>query len=141
MDIDAFLKVARKAILDGIKIHKDRIEFNGARAELKKNCPEDIAVAESIFSTEGHYTNKFVAEVKLLFSGSKFNREPEFNPIIFYIPYVRIIFVINAKEQISTRIFEEDLIKEIAIRETIERYIDTPINELDTARKKIQFRW
>ena len=138
---DTFLKTMRKIILDSVKIHNDRIEFDGARAEAKKHFHDDIAVAENIFLTDGHFTNKFVDDIKTLFSSTKFNREPEFNPILFYIPFVRIIFMINSKEQISTRIFEEELVKHIARRETFERYIDTPFDEFGNARQKIEFKW
>jgi hypothetical protein len=49
--------------------------------------------------------------------------------------------MINAKEQISTRIFEENLIRHIAVREAVERYIDTTIEETDKPGQKIEFKW
>jgi hypothetical protein len=71
MDLKSFLKDLRRIILDGVKIYEDRIEFDRARAESKNNAPEDIAVAENIFSKYGHFTNKFTPEIKHLLSDSR----------------------------------------------------------------------
>lgn len=141
MDLNSFLKDLRRIILDAVKIYEDRIEFDRARAESKNHAKEDIDVAENIFSKNGHFTNKFTAEIKYLFSDSRFSKKPDFSPLIFYIPFLRVIFMINVKEQISTRIFEEDLIKHVAVREAVERYIDTTIEETGKPRDKIEFKW
>ncbi len=141
MTLKSFLKNLRKTMLAGVRIYENRIEFDRARAEQKKYGQDDIDVAQFIFTNNGHFTDKFAPEIKLLFSGSKFNREPDFSPIQFYIPFVRIIFMINVKEQISTRIFEENLIGHIAAREAIEKYVDTPQCELGRQQPKVEFKW
>jgi len=142
MTLKSFLKTLRRVILDGVKIYDDRIEFDRAKAEAKNHDKYDIHVAELVFSNEGHFTDRFTPEIKLLFSGSKYNREPNFQPIQFYVPILRIIFMINVKEQISTRIFEEDLIRHVAGREAVEQYIGMPEHEFDKERPQIiEFRW
>jgi len=141
MTLKSFLSTLRRVILDGVKIYEDRIEFDRARAESKNHHEYDIDVAELIFSKDGYFTNKFTKEIEMLFTDSRLNKEPDFCPIQFYVPFVKIIFIINAKEQISTPIFEDDLVKHIAARETIEKYIGTQQHELGKQQPKIEFKW
>lgn len=141
MTLKSFLRTLRRVILDSVKIYDDRIEFDRSRAESNNHDKYDIDVAELMFSKDGYFTDKFTKEIELLFAGGRFNREPEFCPIQFYVPFVRIIFIINAKEQISTRIFEDDLVKHIAAREAINKYVGSSDNELGKQQPKIAFKW
>ena len=138
--LEEFLTSTREIILDCVQIHDDNIEFDGYNGEEKGHDKYDIALAKNIFK-EGYFTNEFASDIKMLFSGSEYNREDEFHPVIFYVPLVRMIFMINADEKVSTQIFEEDLVKHVAIRETVFKYLDNPSDSLKEQGKKIQYKW
>ncbi len=138
--LEEFLTSTRNIILDCVQVHDDHIEFDGFCGEQKGHDKYDIALAESIFKG-GYFTNEFASDIKMLFSESEFNREKEFHPVIFYVPLVKMIFMINADEKISTQIFEEDLVKHVAIRETVFKYLDNPNDGLIEQGKKFQYKW
>lgn len=138
--LEEFLTSMRNIILVCVDIQDDHIEFDRSKGEDMAHDKYDIALAESIFK-EGYFNKEFATDIKMLFSRSEYNREAEFHPVIFYVPLVKMIFMINADEKISTQIFEEDLVKHVAIRETVFKYLDNSDDEVKEQRKKIQYKW
>ncbi len=138
---DAFLKMTREIILDSFQIFDDRIEFDGAKAQEAGHDPMDVCVVENIFMNECYFTDRFRDNLKVYYSNTEINNEPDFEPIAFYIPVAKIIFVINLKENVSSHIFEEDLIKETAIIESAMKFFDTYYPDCDTNRKKVEYKW
>jgi len=139
-----FLTTLRQIIIDSAVIFDDHLEFNTSNAIIKGHADTDVAVADELLSNDGYFTNEFMDDVKLMFSDSDINPERmEFEPVLFYIPTVRIIYIVNVKDKISTHIYEEDLIKDTAMLATATKYLDfdKPYSECFSKGIIVQHKW
>ena len=139
--LDEFLTRMREIILDSAQVLDDCIEMDIARAEEKGHDHMDIVIAENILLENIQFTTKFDEDIKYIFKNTDLNREPEFHPVVLYVPFVKILFVINTMEMVSTSIYEEEIIKEFAIRELVTKFMDTPFAKDDFIKKRVEFKW
>lgn len=140
MLIEDYMKTLRDIITDCISVD-DHIKFDGSIAEKNGYSDLHIHVAEHLLKNHAQFTDSFTDNIKKLYCRTDLNCEVDFNPVIFYVPMARIIFVINPKEQVYTHIYEERLTRDLAVFESISQYLATPSEEDETTRKQFRFQW
>ena len=101
----------RQLILDSTTFLDNGIHYNSNTALEKGYSEEEIAIADEIFANWSRFTTKFLDKVKDVYG------DPAKNSAIYYVEFVKIIFIIEKENQKSTFILEEDLQKKVFLKE------------------------
>jgi hypothetical protein len=115
MDDTKFWRI-RQLILDCTTYPDNGILYESNSASEKGYSGEEIAIADEIFTNWSCFTTKFLDKVKYV------NGDSAEKSAVYYVEFVKIIFIIEKESQKSTYILEEDLLKMVFLKEFEEIY-------------------